>query len=226
MRDRTENQIKVKITWIRHGMTKANEEYRYLGKTDEPLSETGIRLLEEKSVRERLPFQGYLYASPMKRCVQTAEILFHKKPICVPFWEEMDFGQFEGKNYMDLKDNADYQKWIDSNGTLPFPGGESREAFISRSMDGLVWMLSDIREKIKEDTKSVQKQKQNKCQDDCDGETIPVVAVVHGGTIMAVLSELTGGSYFDFQVKNGESYETTLSVLDNVKLIRIQERIK
>ena len=226
MRNRTENQIKVKITWIRHGMTKANEEHRYLGKTDEPLSETGIRLLEEKSVRERLPFQGHLYASPMKRCVQTAEILFHKKPICVPFWEEMDFGQFEGKNYMDLKDNADYQKWIDSNGTLPFPGGESREAFISRSMDGLAWMLSDIREKIKEDTKSVQKQKQNKCQDDCDGETIPVVAVVHGGTIMAVLSELTGGAYFDFQVKNGESYETTLSVLDNVKLIRIQERIK
>lgn len=226
MRDRTENQIKVKITWIRHGMTKANEEHRYLGKTDEPLSETGIRLLEEKSVRERLTFQGYLYASPMKRCVQTAEILFHKKPICVPFWEEMDFGQFEGKNYMDLKDNADYQKWIDSNGTLPFPGGESRKAFIRRSMDGLAWMLSDIREKIKEDAKPAQEQKQNNRQDDCDGETIPVVAVVHGGTIMAVLSELTGGAYFDFQVKNGESYETTLSVLDNVKLIRIQERIK
>ena len=226
MRDRTENQIKVKITWIRHGMTKANEEHRYLGKTDEPLSETGIRLLEEKSDKERFPFHGYLYASPMKRCVQTAEILFHKKPICVPFWEEMDFGQFEGKNYMDLKDNADYQKWIDSNGTLPFPGGESREAFIRRSMDGLAWMLSDIREKIREDAKHVQKKKQNNRQDDGNGETIPVVAVVHGGTIMAVLSELTGGAYFDFQVKNGESYETTLSVLDNVKLIRIQERIK
>ena len=39
---------------------------------------------------------------------------------------------------------------------------------------------------------------------------IPVVAVVHGGTIMAVLSSLTGGEYFDFQVKNGEGYETVL----------------
>ena len=44
----TEDKIKVKITWIRHGMTQANGEHRYLGKTDEPLSETGIRLLQEK----------------------------------------------------------------------------------------------------------------------------------------------------------------------------------
>lgn len=29
-------------------MTQANGEHRYLGKTDEPLSETGIRLLQEK----------------------------------------------------------------------------------------------------------------------------------------------------------------------------------
>ena len=29
-------------------MTQANGENRYLGKTDEPLSETGIRLLQEK----------------------------------------------------------------------------------------------------------------------------------------------------------------------------------
>ena len=28
----TEDKIKVKITWIRHGMTQANGEHRYLGK--------------------------------------------------------------------------------------------------------------------------------------------------------------------------------------------------
>lgn len=48
MWNRTEDKIKAKITWIRHGMTQANGEHRYLGKTDEPLSETGIRLLQEK----------------------------------------------------------------------------------------------------------------------------------------------------------------------------------
>lgn len=42
---------------------------------------------------------------------------------------ECDFGEFENKNYKELSGNQDYQRWIDSNGTLPFPGGESREAF-------------------------------------------------------------------------------------------------
>ena len=37
-----------------------------------------------------------------------------------------------------------------------------------------------------------------------------VAGVGVGGTIMAVLSSLTGGEYFDFQVKNGEGYETVL----------------
>ena len=54
MWDWTEDKIKVKITWIRHGMTRANEEHRYLGKTDEPLSEKGIRFLQEKKSVFRL----------------------------------------------------------------------------------------------------------------------------------------------------------------------------
>jgi len=188
MWDWTEDKIKVKITWIRHGMTRANEEHRYLGKTDEPLSEKGIRFLQEKKKKSFFNAPEFLYASPMKRCVQTAEILFRRKPVLIPEWKEMDFGQFEGKNYEELKDNPDYQKWIDSNGTLPFPGGESREQFIRRSMEGFDRMMSDIL-----------KRSEN-----------PVVTVVHGGTIMAVLSSLTGGEYFDFQVKNGEGYETVL----------------
>lgn len=33
-----------------------------------------------------------------------------------------------------------------------------------------------------------------------------VTAVVHGGTIMALLHILAGGNYFDYQVKNGGGY--------------------
>jgi len=190
-------------------MTRANEEHRYLGKTDEPLSEKGIRFLQEKKKKSFFNAPEFLYASPMKRCVQTAEILFRRKPVLIPEWKEMDFGQFEGKNYEELKDNPDYQKWIDSNGTLPFPGGEPREQFIRRSMEGFDWMMSDI---------LIKSEKNTRIQNDTDpqylnsdrGTEIPVVAIVHGGTIMAVLSSLTGGEYFDFQVKNGEGYETVL----------------
>ena len=43
MRNRTENQIELVL--IRHGATKANEERRYLGRTDEELSEKGKEAL-------------------------------------------------------------------------------------------------------------------------------------------------------------------------------------
>ena len=194
---------------IRHGMTRANEEHRYLGKTDEPLSEKGIRFLQEKKKKSFFNAPEFLYASPMKRCVQTAEILFRRKPVLIPEWKEMDFGQFEGKNYEELKDNPDYQKWIDSNGTLPFPGGESREQFIRRSMEGFDRMMSDILKRSEKNT-GIQNDTDTRYLKSNRGTEIPVVTVVHGGTIMAVLSSLTGGEYFDFQVKNGEGYETVL----------------
>ena len=209
MWDWTEDKIKVKITWIRHGMTRANEEHRYLGKTDEPLSEKGIRFLQEKKKKSFFNAPEFLYASPMKRCVQTAEILFRRKPVLIPEWKEMDFGQFEGKNYEEFKDNPDYQKWIDSNGTLPFPGGESREQFIRRSMEGFDRMMSDILKRSEKNT-GIQNDTDTRYLKSNRGTEIPVVTVVHGGTIMAVLSSLTGGEYFDFQVKNGEGYETVL----------------
>ena len=145
----------------------------------------------------------------MKRCVQTAELLFERNPILIPEWKEIDFGQFEGKNYEELKDDPCYQKWIDSNGTLPFPGGESREQFIRRSMEGFDRMMYDILKRSEKNT-GIQTDTDSQYLK-CDrGTEIPVTAVVHGGTIMAVLSSLTGGEYFDFQVKNGEGYETVL----------------
>ena len=203
------NGTEDKIKGIRHGMTQANGEHRYLGKTDEPLSETGIRLLQEKKKEYFSGPPEFLYTSPMKRCVQTAELLFERKPVLIPEWKEMDFGQFEGKNYEELKDDPCYQKWIDSNGTLPFPGGESREQFIRRSMEGFDWMMSDILKKSERNTGIQSGTEKQYLRNNCEIE-IPVVAVVHGGTIMAVLSSLTEGEYFDFQVKNGEGYETVL----------------
>ena len=209
MWDWTEDKIKVKITWIRHGMTRANEEHRYLGKTDEPLSEKGIRFLQEKKKKSFFNAPEFLYASPMKRCVQTAEILFRRKPVLIPEWKEMDFGQFEGKNYEELKDNPDYQKWIDSKWNTAISRWRAKRAVYQRSMEGFDWMMSDILIKSEKNTRIQNGTETQDLKNNCETE-IPVVAVVHGGTIMAVLSSLTGGEYFDFQVKNGEGYETVL----------------
>ena len=119
----------MKIIFIRHGQTKGNEEKRYIGRTDESLSQKGI-----EEIKNRLyPGVDTVLVSPMKRCVETAKIIYpdSKYIICNDF-RECDFGIFEGKNYDELKNDSDYQKWIDSMGTMAIPQGESHEQFKTR----------------------------------------------------------------------------------------------
>lgn len=126
---------------IRHGKTYGNTLGRYIGTTDEELCEEGREALKRlKAGRDFAAARpDVVYASPLKRCVQTAEILFPEIPVkLVPDLRECDFGAFENKNYKELSGNAAYQAWIDSGGTLPFPGGESREAFQERDRKSVV----------------------------------------------------------------------------------------
>lgn len=190
MRYWAENQIK--LVMIRHGITASNKEHRYLGKADEPLSEEGIKALQEAKSARIYPDVDYLFSSPMRRCLETARVLYpDKEPIIVPEWSEMDFGIFEGKNYLDLQGDERYQEWIDSNGTLPFPEGESREDFNSRCEKGFQKMLRSLSAQKKE----------------C---AITAGMIIHGGTMMSLLSRYHGGEYFDYQVANGKGYICTL----------------
>ena len=122
---------------IRHGMTPGNEEHRYIGRTDEPLSQKGREQLLTLQKKGVYPAAACVAASPLERCRQTAELLYPGQAPCVfDQFREMDFGAFEGHNYEELKADARYQAWIDSNGTLPFPQGESREQFQRRCVEG------------------------------------------------------------------------------------------
>lgn len=191
MRNQSENQITLVL--IRHGATKANKEHRYLGKTDEVLSEDGKKELIQYQKLQFYPKVDFLFTSPMKRCIQTAEILYPGLPL-VPIkeWEEMDFGAFEGKNYRELQKDKRYQAWIDSHGTLPFPEGESKEKFITRCENGFRKMRREV------------------LQSNADKNSKTIGIIVHGGTIMALLSRYANGDYFDYQVANGKGYVCTI----------------
>ena len=123
------------IILIRHGKTFGKTLGRYIGITDEELCPEGRE--ELAALRERGQYRSIrpdlVYVSPLRRCRQTAELLFPGVPqeICRDL-RECDFGEFENKNYKELSGNPAYQAWVDSGGTLPFPGGESREAFQER----------------------------------------------------------------------------------------------
>ena len=185
---------------IRHGKTAGNLLGRYIGsRTDEPLCDEGREGLAGK----QLPEVERLYVSPMKRCVETAEILCpgfdRKKMQKVMDLRECDFGDFENKNYKELSGNGDYQAWIDSNGTLPFPNGESMDAFKSRCLEAFARIVEEVSGAEQEWIAS--------------GKTgiFRAGIVVHGGTIMAILEQYgyPKAAYFDYQVKNGCGYRLT-----------------
>lgn len=184
------------INFIRHGKTNGNLEKRYIGRTDESLCENGRAQLSER----KYPNCDIVISSTMKRCLETAELIYpSKKIIAVNGLEECDFGDFEGKNYLELSGNPDYQKWIDSGGKLPFPNGENTEDFKKRCIAAF--------------EKTVRKY-----------SDVGVISfVVHGGTIMSVLEKyaVPKKDYFDFQVKNGQGFITEF---DNEK-IKILENI-
>ncbi len=197
MRNRSKDQITIVL--IRHGETKSNKEHRYLGRTDEELSNEGIIKLKELKNMNYYPEIDLLYSSPMKRCVQTASILYpYMQPIIVSDFKEIDFGIFEGKNHIELQKDERYQAWIDSNGTLPFPEGESKESFIQRCNKGFLKILEDI----------------NAFDNDKMPETVGMI--VHGGTIMSILSSFYGGDYYDYQIENGKGFIMTVFI-NNIK---------
>ena len=191
-------EIKIDLCLIRHGKTPSNQEHRYLGVTEDALSEEGRKQLEILAEKGVLRKPWLLFISPMLRCQESAGILFPGvKAYPIEEWREMNFGAYEGKNYEDLKNDAYYQKWIDSNGTLPFPEGESQQEYIKRCQRGLHAATKIIEEKIAGEVAESQI---------AESQPRNVTAVVHGGTIMALLHILAGGNYFDYQVKNGGGY--------------------
>ncbi|MDO4306221.1 MAG: histidine phosphatase family protein [Eubacteriales bacterium] len=173
----------IKFWLIRHGMTEGNRHGRYIGVTDEPLCPEGRSMLDDVSY----PVPQMVFSSPLIRCRETAGILFpEKEPYVIMELAECDFGDFENKNYKELSGNAEYQAWIDSNGTLPFPGGESRAEFRARSLTGF--------------EKAVQ---------ECIREHVACAAlVIHGGTIMNIMEEYgsPARSFYEWHVKNGGGY--------------------
>ena len=181
----------IKIYLIRHGQTPGNKLSRYIGTTDEALSEEGRAFLEKLDY----PMPDALYVSPLLRCVETAGILFPEKEMhIIEELSECDFGEFENKNYKELSGNENYQKWIDSNGTLPFPGGESRENFKRRSLKGF-----------------------QKAVAQCIREEVNTAAlVIHGGTIMNIMEEYGDRqrTFYEWHVKNGGGYQVTVDPSD------------
>ena len=89
---------------IRHGQTDMNARRVLQSRSDLPLNDIGVEQAKEAAVRLRdIPFRK-VYSSPLRRAVQTAELVSPGIPITVDErLIEMDYGPYEG---MDLRSPA------------------------------------------------------------------------------------------------------------------------
>lgn len=216
----------MKIYMIRHGATKGNLEKRYVGTTDEALHPQAAEALSGQG----LPLADMVYISPMRRCVETARLLYPDCPMkVVEDFRECDFGEFEYCNYEQLNGNPAYQRFIDTFGKTAFPGGEDRDSFQRRCVKAFEQVIEgeaaeEQKAALQWDDAEEQKAALQRNDAEEQKEALKreaagrqqqdrrIALVVHGGTIMAILDSFSEphGDYYDWQTKNGCGYVAEL----------------
>ena len=171
---------------IRHGKTPGNAERRYIGVTDEPLSEEGRAEAERVGADRSVKL---VFVSPLLRARQTASILFPEaEQRVVPDLRETDFGVFEGRNADEMVDDPEYREWVDGMCLGACPGGESRGDVSRRAVPAFIQAVREAE----------------------DADVEEAVFVTHGGVIMSVLEELAvpKRDYYEYHVKNLCGWQT------------------
>jgi probable phosphoglycerate mutase len=150
------------LALLRHGATAWNEEGRMQGRADLPLSPAGRARLA--GLRPPAELAGFTWlTSPLRRAVETAELLDVTGAQPEPRLTEMDWGAWEGQTLAALRAAPDTDMAEAEAKGLDFrpPGGESPREVQAR----LVPLLAEIADAGK-----------------------PVAAVTHKGVIRAVLA--------------------------------------
>jgi broad specificity phosphatase PhoE len=133
--------VPAQLALVRHGQTAWNLERRFQGHADVPLSDAGR--LEARALAERLRGEPVtaIYASPLRRAFETAEIVSAVVGVPVMSDErlrEVDVGSWQGltRDDVELRFPDAYRRWLD--GTPGWDAGESYEALAARVLPALV----------------------------------------------------------------------------------------
>lgn len=174
------------LTIFRHGLTLENEKRQYLGWTDAPLSEEGLK--ETQAIAQLLAGwqPDLLVSSDLVRCQETTKLLFANQPFSTSTaFREMNFGEFEGKTYQQLKNQPKYQLWLADMFRTHVPGGESFGDFSRRVDEGMRDLANNGLEKR------------------------DLVLVTHGGVMRLLLSQYvqTNRTFFDWDIPNSYGYQ-------------------
>ena len=152
---------------FRNGLTKGNINAQYIGHTDLPITTDSISALKSIKAKHHYPEVDAVFVSPLKRCIESAEIMFPKnKALVINEFIEYNFGEFEGFTAEELKNNDDFKEWLRGDMNARPPYGESNAEFFSRICYAFERLVEGI---IKSGT-----------------ETVAIVG--HAGVLMAILA--------------------------------------
>jgi broad specificity phosphatase PhoE len=141
-----------RLLLVRHGETVGNSSIRYYGRTDVPLAELGRRQMREvrDALVRRFGDRAFdpVFASPLSRAREGAEIITGREPVKIEEFLEVDFGDFEGLTAEEIRARytAEFARW-DRNRLDPayaYPHGESRAGFVERVHRGVARMIQLI----------------------------------------------------------------------------------
>ncbi len=143
---------KLKVYFVRHGLTNRNTRGAFCGRTDALVTEEGRAQLHKLREEYHYPDVEKVFCSPAIRCIETASILYpeHEAERLDVFWEQ-NFGKMEDRSLLEWGDEENMQKWINQDFSCLFPGGESILEAKFRSMAAMTQLIQRcIEENLKE----------------------------------------------------------------------------
>lgn len=195
------------MIFVRHGRTRINKTNRIGTLEPVPLDDLGREQAEKVSVRlEEFPFDA-MYASPIRRTMETAEIIAEHLKLKInvrPELQEFNFGELAGLTIEEVSERYPqlYQQmatWMTMGeehevDRPDFPGGEKIEDFEKR-----LWAFRDH------------------VLENHPGQV--VMAVTHLSVIKAYMSILFGGSIYERM--NYYGHNTSVSIIDFYRRVPI-----
>lgn len=138
---------------VRHGLIRSNEKDVYAGRSSEELTERGERRAEKLGGEMEDWGIQLIQASPLRRTVQTAEILnkyCNAQLIKDPDLIEIDLGPWTGLSKGEVwRRYPDYYKsWIEHPEDFNQPGVENLESVRNRVVHSFERFLASERDKI------------------------------------------------------------------------------
>jgi len=128
-----------RVFLVRHGETSLAAEDRFAGSTDVPLGPDGY--IQTEKLAERLAAESFaaVYASPMRRAIETATILARRHGLEVLTRDglrEINHGHWEGLRRTDVETRFpdEYRCWVEDPFTFAPQGGETGIQVVARSI--------------------------------------------------------------------------------------------